>query len=336
MEQKRYVPYVKPLPEKARKVRGGLKLVSKDWPLQLAWAGARWMGLIESSATQEVIREGAEYARLGQVRSLTIDGGKITAEVQGRQFRPHRPTLEFTKFTEAQWHAVETAMTDQAFFAARLLAHEVPDTIETIFDPLGLHLFPHAGTAQDVKASCTCGHADLPGKWCKHLVCMTLLVTERMESNPFLIFTLRGLPGEELIERLRQRRAAASGGDMFTQSLAQRLGAQFDGGAASRVESDTAGGGESGESSQARTGALEAHLDDFWEMGPGLDQLETPVRAPDVSHALLRRLGPSPFKEGKFPLVGLLATCYDTISKAAISGIPRGPAPASEPGTPNE
>ena len=35
-------------------------------------------------------------------------------------------------------------------------------------------------------------------------------------------------------------------------------------------------------------------------------------------HPLLRRLGPSPFESSRFPFVGLLATCYDVISKAAL------------------
>ncbi len=36
-----------------------------------------------------------------------------------------------------------------------------------------------------------------------------------------------------------------------------------------------------------------------------------------VSHALLRRLGPPPLK-GKFPLVGLLASIYDSVAEYAV------------------
>ena len=39
------------------------------------------------------------------------------------------------------------------------------------------------------------------------------------------------------------------------------------------------------------------------------------VHAP---HALLRRLGPSPLR-GRFPLVGLLASVYDTVAQRALS-----------------
>jgi len=61
-------------------------------------------------------------------------------------------------------------------------------------------------------------------------------------------------------------------------------------------------------------------LDRFWEAGPELELVDLPVEPPAVSHALLRRLGPSPFPESRFPLVGLLATCYDVVSKRAAEG----------------
>jgi hypothetical protein len=43
-----------------------------------------------------------------------------------------------------------------------------------------------------------------------------------------------------------------------------------------------------------------------------------PISTPDVSHPLLRRMGASPFQGAKFPMVGLLATCYDVISQEMV------------------
>jgi hypothetical protein len=55
------------------------------------------------------------------------------------------------------------------------------------------------------------------------------------------------------------------------------------------------------------------------DAGSGLSQLDIPLDAPKVSHPLLRRLGQSPFTGvAAFPLVGLLASCYDTISRDAL------------------
>lgn len=331
MEQRKFIPHTKPLPEKARKVKGGLKFAPAVWPPELSWAASRWIAGVMAAALPEDVQAGLEYARSGQTRTLSLEPGRVVGEVQGRAFRPLRAVLEINKFSDEQWHAVETTMTEQAVYAAKLLSHEVPQNIQEVFAPLGLSLYPQPGSSvsemPDLRVSCTCGH---PTPWCKHAVCVALLLADRIDHNPFLIFTLRGLPGDELIERLRTRRAAAQGGDMFTQSLAQRLGAL---GGAQTLQS-----GEGADTSEgtgpASSRSLEACLDEFWDLGPGLEELETPLRAPEVSHVLLRRLGPSPFKDGKFPLVGLLATCYETISKSAMEGMPGGLGSVPAPGSP--
>jgi hypothetical protein len=69
--------------------------------------------------------------------------------------------------------------------------------------------------------------------------------------------------------------------------------------------------------------ALASLAHEFWSEPAGLENLDTAPRPPEVRHALLRRLGPSPFKapsEGGFPLIGLLATCYDVVREAALGG----------------
>ena len=62
---------------------------------------------------------------------------------------------------------------------------------------------------------------------------------------------------------------------------------------------------------------LEACLDTFWRPGPELAELQRMPPPQHAPHALLRRLGPSPLA-GRFPLVGLLASVYDTVAQEAI------------------
>jgi uncharacterized Zn finger protein len=132
---------------------------------------------------------------------------------------------------------------------------------------------------------------------------MTLLA-DRFSADPFLIFTLRGMPGAELLERLTQRRSVA--GAVQTSSGASPIYLPHMPGI-----------------SDMTPVPLESSLEDFWAIGPSLNQLEMPIEPPEVAHPLLRRLGPSPFEAAmgaKFPLVGLMATCYDMISAAGIAG----------------
>ena len=64
---------------------------------------------------------------------------------------------------------------------------------------------------------------------------------------------------------------------------------------------------------------LDQDVGRFWDAGPELAEVDLQLEPPAVSKPLLRRLGPSPFDQASFPLVGLLATCYDVISERATS-----------------
>jgi len=312
------------LPAKPRRIRGGEKLSSAG-TAAAGWAGQRWLRLMEQAADGAAVVEGLEYAKLGQTRRLSIDPGRVEASVQGREFRAYTTMLRVKTFDHAEWQRVIDSMADQAIYAAKLLAGELPQNIEDVFVPLGMKLFP--GDPSEIEISCTCGPARV---WCKHVCCVTSLLADRLGRDPFLMFVLRGLSGEEMLERLRQRRTVAGAGTGSVAVYAPRVP------------------GVSDEVSEP----LESVLEHFWEAGPQMAELDLPIERPVVSHPLLRRLGPSPFQtaNAKFPLVGLLATCYELASEAVIKSVEEGPRlalaesdltpsqepPSDSPSTPDE
>jgi uncharacterized Zn finger protein len=235
--------------------------------------------------------------------------------VQGRAERAYQTKLSLPPLTAEQWDRVVQVMTDQAVYAAKLLAGDLPTNIEDVFSPLGLKLF--VTEPSELTCSCTCvdftseAHERTlkketgPAPWCKHAACAVYLFAQRLSNDPFQIFKLRGLDGAELFDRLRHNRVVAN---------------------ASKTNPSVYVGRVPGVSDAAPM-ALEATRD-FWELSPELENLETPIEPPPVSHPLLRRLGPSPLATaapGKettppatFPLVGLLASCYEMISETVI------------------
>ena len=285
-----------------------------------SWASARWMRLAEDFAPGEQLAEGLEYAQLGQTRSLEIKAGQVNARVQGRMPNAYKVALRMPTFPPEQWEAVASAMAAQAKYAASLLAGELPTNIEDLFIPAGLRLFPTDPSG--LSCSCDCdiytgrvfppltpppaarGSKGSPAvqPWCKHICCVMYLVAEKLSTSPLTIFSVRGLPETDLLERLRQQRALA--------------GLQRSGGGTAPVYTAHVAGLPRADS------PLDQSLHNFWSP-PEPDALETldmPIEPPEVSHPLLRRVGASPFAGAKFPLVGLLATCYDVISQAAIQG----------------
>lgn len=302
------------------------------------WAAARWMRIVEQRAPGDQLAEGFEYARAGQTRGIDIRSGTISARVQGRMPQAYKVSIRLPAFTPEQWDKVLTLMIGQAKYAASLLASELPSNIEDMFAPVGLSLFP--ADASDLSCSCECdiftgivtqyapgGGVPMPpptpapalappatsskrGKpsgpvgvqFCKHVCCTMYLVADRLASSPLSIFMLRGLPEQDLLERLRQARAL--------QGLA-RAGVS----AAPVYTPHVSGVG-------AAPPPLDADLDPtgFWTSDDpdALSRVDMPIARPEVSHPLLRRVGPSPFTGAKFPITGLLATCYDVISESVI------------------
>jgi uncharacterized Zn finger protein len=291
-----------------RRVVGGIRSAARK-PEQVPWVVQRWMRLAETYAPGKHLAEGLEYARLGQTRSLDLAPGLITARVQGRLPKAYSVAIRLPTFSNSQWEPVIDAMLAQARYAASLLAGEVPAGIEDLFIPSGLRLFP--SELSDLAVSCDCAafapatppaprESPLPGgQWCKHICCIMSLVADRLASDPFLIFVLRAMPKEDLLDRLRQRRAAA--GSARAASGPVQVYTPHLPGIADLTHPP-----------------LEQTVASFWTAGDALASLDLPVEPPEVPHPLLRRLGASPCPGARFPLVGLLATCYDLLSQDAL------------------
>ena len=279
-----------------RRVRGGVKLRGHgigDAPagVTIAWAAQRWGRYVEAVAQGDSLREGLEYAQGGQTKRLGVARGLLDASVQGRSLRPYSVRVEVPTIGEEQWGKIIDALGESAIYSAKLLSGEIPPNIEDLFGPLGLRLFPQE--PGELIVSCTCGH---PGAWCKHACCAAHLFSDRLRTDPFLIFLLRGLDGEDLRERLRQRRATAGAATGSVIVYSQRIAGASD----------------------APVTPFDQATHGFWDAGPGLREIDLPIARPAASHPILRRLGPSPFQGAKFPLVGLLASCYEAIREDAL------------------
>ena len=174
------------------KARRGGKLGGEHW-----WA-KRWTAVLESFNIGARLGRGRSYARKGQVCSIEIEAGAVTAEVQGSRPRPYVVTIKLQVLSAEEWDRVISELGARAVFLARLLAGEMPEQIEEATDAAGIKLFP--AKPSDLKTDCSCPDWSNP---CKHIAAVYYLLGEEFDRDPFLIFALRGMPREELLERLR-------------------------------------------------------------------------------------------------------------------------------------
>ncbi|MEU0550081.1 SWIM zinc finger family protein [Micromonospora sp. NPDC005979] len=189
-----------------RRVDGGLKARSTRGAIGRSWWSRRFLEVLESFALGTRLTRGRSYARAGQVLRLDVTPGRVTAQVQGSRPRPYEVWIALAAFPEALWSRIEDELAGQAFFSARLLAGDLPDELEELFAAAGAPLFPAA--VDELTQRCNCPDFAVP---CKHLAATFYLLAEAFDADPFELLHWRGRSRADLLDRLRARRAEATG-----------------------------------------------------------------------------------------------------------------------------
>src|SRR5262249_44739558 len=136
-----------------RAARGGIKAQSKRGAFGQSWWARRWIEVLESFDIGARLGRGRSYARNGQVLAIDVGEGRVTAKVQGSRQQPYSVTVRVKVLTPAQWGQVVQALSGQALFVAKLLAGEMPQDIEQVFEAAKLSLFPQKQA--DLETDCS-------------------------------------------------------------------------------------------------------------------------------------------------------------------------------------
>ena len=191
-----------------RPVEGGLRAKSARGRIANTWWSSRFIAVLEATGMGSRLTRGRAYARRGQVVSLDLDAGQVTASVQGSRARPYRVRIGVTAYGKDVWARIEERLAADAWFVAQLLAGEMPHDIEGVFADLGLALFP--SKPGDLSLDCSCPDREVP---CKHLAAVFYLLAERFDEDPFLILAWRGRDRDDLLARLDATAAREEGAE---------------------------------------------------------------------------------------------------------------------------
>jgi uncharacterized Zn finger protein len=184
-------PWAKPV-----KVDGGLRARSKRGSIGSTWWSRRFIDILERICDKGRLSRGRAYARAGQVLSIDLAPGLVTAAVQGSRREPYEITIAIEAYDETRWNAIEEAIAAQAVHRAKLLAGEMPEEIEEVFAGLGLDLFP-----RELDMECSCPDWGWP---CKHLSAVLYLLAESFDGDPFLVLAWRGRSLDDLQSSLNE------------------------------------------------------------------------------------------------------------------------------------
>lgn len=171
------------------------------------WLPERWLAPItEAGELRTQLRKGRVLARKGCVAELEVRPGLVTAAVDSESGGVASVKIRQPPIADAWWDDALDRLAEQAGHAAALLAGRMSRATLTVFEDVGIDLFPF--DLRDLANFCSCNE---PTTLCTHAVATHLALADAMAADPFVLFEFRGRPKEQLLDGLRARRAGPAG-----------------------------------------------------------------------------------------------------------------------------
>lgn len=278
-------------PSVPRAVEGGIKAQTERGAFGKSWWGRRWIEVLETFYMSNRLHRGRAYARKGQVLSIENEPGKTTARVQGSRGDPYRISIRMKSVTPEGRKRLGKALSKRALFAAKLAAGEMPQDIDKVFREAGTALFPRG--LDEIKTHCSCPDSSNP---CKHIAAVYYLLGEEFDRDPFLIFKLRGIERDELLERTGREPSAGKG----------------------KARPRRPAGPETAPAPKRPAEPLPSGPDEYWGTESALEWPKCDLHAPKVQAALPKRLGNFPFWRAEKRFLAAMESMYREASPLGL------------------
>jgi uncharacterized Zn finger protein len=165
--------------------------------------GSAWCKHLESFSDYENrLPRGRTYVRNGSVLHLSIQPGRIEALVQGSSL--YEQTITITRLPSTTWKTLQARSQGKIGSLIELLQGKISDEIMSVVTHQQEGLFPKPS---EIKLSCSC--PDYAGL-CKHLAAVLYGIGARLDTQPELLFKLRGVDHNELISAIDPATALGS------------------------------------------------------------------------------------------------------------------------------
>ncbi|MDR0512358.1 MAG: DEAD/DEAH box helicase [Treponema sp.] len=152
--------------------------------------GAWFIDVLESYQMGARLVRGKTYANAGRVLSLVFDSGRALAKVKGSNRQTYRVEISFPPLKEAE--QVYQMIEGDPLLLARIAAGELPPRFLVKLKNMGINLIPL--NWWDMKRFCSCPDSGDP---CKHMAALYYIVAREIDSDPHVLFRLRGMDLEE-------------------------------------------------------------------------------------------------------------------------------------------
>ena len=152
------------------------------------WWGAQWLQALTQIDHENRLPRGRSYAGRGAVLDFDVQDGRVRARVQGSRPRPYDVDIQVPAASPADATRLVKQLAADAGLIARLLNRELDPAVLQQAQRLSIPVFPARWS--DLKMHCSCPDWAVP---CKHLAAVIYLLSQEIDGDPFLVFSLRGL-----------------------------------------------------------------------------------------------------------------------------------------------
>ena len=165
--------------------------------------GKAWCDNLEAySDYANRLPRGRTYVRNGSVIDLCVDGGKVRALVSGSDL--YRVEISVQALEPATWKAIVEDCTGKVASLIEILQGRLSKEVMAVVTRPGAGLFP---MPRQLRFSCSCPDG---AAMCKHVAATLYGVGSRLDDAPQLLFHLRQVEPQELIQHLGDLPAAAA------------------------------------------------------------------------------------------------------------------------------
>mgnify|MGYP002856125409 CR=1 FL=1 len=171
-------------------IEKGARTICKSW-----W-GKAWCQNLERYADWENrIARGKDYVKHNTLVDLQINGGKISAKVQGAAWSPYEINIMIDPISEKQCQEISKEAAGEIKDIESLIAGKFPKNLKDLFFKEE-GLFP---SPKEIHFGCSCPDY---AKMCKHIVAALYGIGVRLDSNPLYFFQMRGIDVDLFIAKV--------------------------------------------------------------------------------------------------------------------------------------
>ncbi len=154
--------------------------------------GKGWCGHLESFSDYENrLPRGRTYVRNGSVCHLAVQPGKIEAFVSGTEL--YRVGITVQPLDSGKWERIVQRCAGQIASLIELLQGKLSSEVMRIVTEQNEGLFP---LPREIRLACSCPDSAV---MCKHVAAVLYGVGSRLDTDPGLLFLLRGVDPQALI-----------------------------------------------------------------------------------------------------------------------------------------